>query len=140
MSFKPIINPFTKKLDLVREASTPGEYSDLPCSTSVQVGDVLSTSGGTYLPALSNSINNGRWVGVCVSKLSATQCTVRTGGPTGAIYSGSLVADTEYYVDYDVPGRLSSSKSSATGAFNTNVGRALSTSELFIRNLYGSVI
>lgn len=109
-----------------------------PCSVDVSVGHFVSTSGGNFVPAISNSVINSRWVGCVVAKDSTTQCDVKLGGDSGNIYSGTLVADAEYYLSTVDPGAISTSKSSARGHVAAPVGRAISTSRLIIRPTVGT--
>jgi hypothetical protein len=118
-------------------SDTVGLYD---CAGGISVGDaVRCTSIDTVVAANATTLGGNTIAGIVVDKPSATTCSVKYLGETGAVFGGALTPGAEYYVDRIDGGITDSLAAHTIGDTDLSVGFAKDTSTLVVRIGWPSV-
>ena len=105
---------------------------NVPCDATVYVNAAVRMSGGgVAFNALADSVANSAVLGICISKQSATECTIRVSGKTNSIFVG-LDPTMEYFLSDTVAGAITTTIPTDPGHIVLRLGQPFSTTEFVI--------
>jgi hypothetical protein len=105
---------------------------NVPCTTSVAVGDVVYINPSNIADqALADTVASANALGTCEVKISTTVCNVRVLGVTGTFYTG-LDPTLEYYLSDVTPGAITTTPPTLPGHVVLKIGQPFSDTRFFV--------
>jgi len=116
---------------------TVGLYS---CAAGIVIGNaVVCTSADTVVAANAGTLAGGTIAGIVVNKPTATICSVKYLGETGAVFGGGLTPGNEYFLAKTDGGITDNTTTFTEGDTDLSVGFAKDSDTLLVRIGFPSI-